>query len=131
MKISKIKKHKKRNPLKTWRNKLDIIYSKLIRKRGYCQRCGKSENLQCSHIHSREKMSVRWDLLNSFCLCAGCHKYFWHTHPIDAAEFAKNKLGDYEYTLLIIKANSIKKWKLDELQSLYSTLERLYNNELA
>ena len=118
------KKVKKRKPHITWENKLDKIYSELIRKYGRCLRCDKVNNLQCSHIHSRTKMSVRWDLKNAFCLCAGCHKYWWHLHPIDAAEFTKQKLGDYEYAQLNARANSIKKWTIDEMQELYKALEK-------
>lgn len=121
------KKTKKRNPKKIWENKLDAIFSKVIRKQGYCLRCNKLENLQCSHIHSRTKMSVRWDLHNAFCLCAGCHKYWWHKHPIDASEFARQKLGEYNYTVLNIRANTLKtNTSIEEMQELHKELEKLY-----
>lgn len=121
-------KAKKRNPIKTIKNKLDVIFSKVVRKRGYCERCGQTEysKLQCSHIHSREKFSVRWDLKNAFCFCAGCHMFWWHKHPIMAAEFAKEKLGEYEYTSLLHRANTIKKWTQEELLELNLTLNNLY-----
>lgn len=128
--MKKSKKPKKRNPLKTLENKLDVVFSKVVRKQGFCLRCYKTENIQCSHIHSRRKMSVRWDLLNAFCLCAGCHKFWWHKHPIDAAEFAKQKLGEFKYNELLNRANSIKKWTLEEMQELYKVLEKeLYASE--
>lgn len=117
---------KKRNPIKTLKNKLDVIFSKVIRKRGFCERCGKTEGLQCSHIHSREKFSVRWDLKNAFCFCAGCHLYWWHKHPILAAEYARTRLGDYEYAALLHRANTIKKYTQDELEQLNETLNNLY-----
>lgn len=124
------KKVKKRNPHKTWENKLDEIFAKVVRKRGYCERCGKTMNLNCSHIHSRTKMSVRWDLKNAFCLDAGCHLYWWHMHPIEAAEFARLKLGDYEYTALLHRANTPKRWTNEEMGELYWSLKELYDKEL-
>lgn len=127
MKSSK-KKTKKRNPRKTWENKLDDIFSKVVRKRGYCERCMKIDysKLQCSHIHSRTKMSVRWDLDNAFCLCSGCHLYWWHVHPIDSAEFTKDKLGNLKYMNLNAKALGIKKWTIEEMQELHKELIKLY-----
>lgn len=115
----------KRNPKKTLENKLDKIFSKIIRKIGRCVKCAKTSSLQCSHIHTRTKMSVRWDLHNAMCLCAGCHKFWWHMHPIDAAEFAKVYLGDYNYMSLNNRANSIKRWTISEMQELYQELERI------
>ncbi len=70
-------------------------------------------------------MREMWDLLNAFCLCSGCHIFWWHMNPIQAAEFTKHKLGDYEYTALIKRANSIKKWSLQEMQDLLTTFENL------
>ena len=124
------KKIKKRNPIKTWQNKCDHMFSLLVRKRGYCQwpQCNKTEGLQCSHIHSRTKMSVRWDLNNALCLCAGCHMYKWHKHPIDASEVAKMILGDYEYNALNIRAKQLKcDYVFDDLKLIHDNLERLYN----
>lgn len=123
------KKVKKRNPLKTLENKCDTIFSKLVRKRGYCQwpQCGKTEGLQCSHIHSRTKMSVRWDLNNALSLCNGCHLYKWHKHPIDASEVAKSILGEYEYNALNIRARQLKcNYTVQDLKEVYENLERLY-----
>lgn len=64
--------------------KLDILFSKKVREIGYCQRCHKTENLQCAHIFSRKSKSIRWDFGNALCLCAGCHLYWWHLEPAEA-----------------------------------------------
>lgn len=116
---------KKRNLRKTLENKLDKIYSLIIRRPNFCLRCGKKDALQCSHIHNRSKMSVRWDLKNAFCLCSGCHLYWWHLNPIEAAEFSKNILGIIEYNLLYERAMIHKKWQTYEMQDLLNTLEGL------
>lgn len=126
------KKVKKRKPHKTWENKLDAIFSKVVRKRGYCARCKKVEyeKLQCSHIHTRTKMSVRWDLENALCLCSGCHAYWWHKHLVDAAEFAREYLGEAKYMALLYRANAIKKWTLEEMSQWYSALQEAYGLEV-
>lgn len=125
-----MKKVKKRNEMKTWKNKCDTVFSKVIRKIGYCQwpQCNKTENLQCSHIHSREFVSVRWDLKNAFCFCAGHHLYYWHKHPIMAAEVAKTLLGEYEYSELNYRAQKLKcNLTVDDLKIKCEELERLYH----
>lgn len=120
----KSKKPKKRNPRQTYSNQLDKLFSLLIRRRGICERCGKLNKLQCSHIHSREKKSVRWDTKNAFCLCAGCHLYWWHKHPIQAAEFTKMKLGIEEYDALNYRAEVLKQWELDEMEALINEFKK-------
>lgn len=127
MRRTRLKNPKKRSPWKTMRNKLDSIYSKIVRKTGQCRRCLKTEGLQCSHIHPRDKFSVRWDLRNAFCLCAGCHKYWWHAEPIEAAEFARQKLGIEVYEQLYVDAQRIKKWKVDEMKILLIELTKEFN----
>ena len=108
--------------------KLDKIFSLLVRKRGYCQKCNLTEDskLQCAHIHSRSRLSVRWDLMNAFCLCSGCHIFWAHKHPIEFAEFTRKQLGDYNYAQLITRANSIKKWTIPEMQNLLVVLTDEY-----
>ena len=118
----------KRKPSKSaLKNKLDKVFSLVVRQRGRCERCFKAEGLQCSHIHSRTKMSVRWELQNAFCLCSGCHKFFWHQHPIDAAEWARKKMGEVSYDLLIVRAQQIKRWTPFEMEILLHRLEGMLN----
>lgn len=127
------KKTKPRDPKKTWGNKCDVMFSKLIRKKGFCEWpcCGRVENLQCSHIYTRDLLSVRWDLKNAFCFCAGCHKYKWHMHPTMAIEVAKLLLGEYEYSELTLRARSMKyDLTIEELQEKYKQLEDIYNDNI-
>jgi len=104
------------------KKRLDKVFSEIVREKGFCERCNKKENLQCSHIFSRSQLSVRWDLDNAFCLCAGCHLYWWHKNPIEAAEFTKQRLGEDKYKQLILKSSQIKKWSIGELNELYLKL---------
>lgn len=121
-------KRRKKTPRKKLEVALDKIFSLIIRQRGHCQKCGKAEDdkLQCSHIHSRSKLSVRWDLNNAFCLCSGCHIFWWHKHPIEAAEFTKKVLGEYEYAQLNVRAQMVKKWTPDEMEQHLTVLTNVY-----
>lgn len=70
MKLKQAKKDK---------GKCDIIFSKHIRSIGYCENCYKNPDqvqLQCAHICSRRFSATRTLLMNAFCLCAGCHRYY-------------------------------------------------------
>ena len=107
----------------TLRRKLDKEVSRITRARGRCAKCHKSEYelLQTAHIFSRKNLSVRWDLLNVLCLCAGCH--FWaHQNPTLFTEFLRDFLGEYNYAQLKLRATAIKKWSVEDMQELLDTL---------
>ncbi len=64
---------------------LDKLFSDYIRRNGECQlwkfggiQC--SSKMDCSHIKSRRFHSVRWDIGNAICACAG-HHMWQHDHP--------------------------------------------------
>ena len=60
----------------------DKLMGQHIRSRGYCECCNNRDKaqLQWCHIKSRRYLSIRWDELNSLCLCAKCHRWFTD-HP--------------------------------------------------
>ncbi len=66
--------------------KLDKLFSKIVRFKGYCEKCGRTTNLQCAHIYSRSNKNMRWDFENAVCLCASHHLFWGHKEP---AEFIK------------------------------------------
>ena len=102
---------------KTLRNKLDKLCRLMVYERDNCQRCGGHNYLQTAHIFSRSMLSVRWDLDNMLLLCASCH--FWaHKNPILFTEFVRNYLGEMKYENLKIKATMIKKFTVEELESM-------------
>ena len=106
--------------------KLDKEVSRIVRARGMCEFCSMTdyEKLQCCHIFSRTYRNTRWDLNNLLCLCASCH-FKSHRNPIDFTESAKQRLGEYEYTQLRIRHNAIKRYTLQDMQSLLTILEAL------
>jgi len=90
------KKKVKRTTLK---RKADVLFGKLIRSRGACERCLKETSLQTSHVISRSNLHLRYDVRNALCFCGGCHMW-WHKEPLEAitwyhAVFAK----DYRYLM--------------------------------
>jgi hypothetical protein len=96
-----VKTKSKKKPRKSrLMKKADIIYSKIIRSKGYCEKCGKiCGQLQTHHAITRANMRLRYDLRNGFCLGAGCHKFnkdSAHNDPLGFVELVK-KRGDYEY----------------------------------
>lgn len=103
--------------------KLDQEVSRIVRSRGSCARCRKTDNLQTAHIFSRSLRSVRWDLDNVLALCPNCHINFAHKCPVLFTEFVREYLGKVRYLQLKIKAGMIKKWQIWELQDLLTVLK--------
>jgi hypothetical protein len=117
-----ISKTKKKPSVKGLKNELDIVFSKLVRRRGHCERCGIRDNLQCCHVMSRRHQQTRWDLDNAMCLCAGCHLW-WHHNPIEAGRWYDEKYGVDSYNL--IKEKSQKIAKIDYAQKLVGLTKKL------
>lgn len=79
----------------TLKNKLDTLCRIVIKLRDdyTCQRCGSpcsGRGCHWSHIYSRKAYSMRWDLLNSLVLCAGCHQWY-HSNPLSGREWFEQK----------------------------------------
>ncbi len=100
----------------------DALFSKYIRHRAIlrqhgCERCGKwirdYLGLECSHYHTRNKKSVRWDIDNAIGLCQDCHQYLEH-HPTEHEEWFKRKLGIVLFKLLELRAGRFQKPDLKE-----------------
>lgn len=105
--------------------KLDKIVSLIIRSKGHSDKSGKADNLQDCHIFSRSCMSTRWDLDNHICLTAGEHLFWAHKNPIEFTEWVKGFLGLEKYEALRVKAQTIKKWSIWELEELLKGFENL------
>lgn len=107
---------------KTQRQKLieacDKIFSEIIRKIGYCEKCGTTENLQCSHVHSRTYLNLRWDTQNAKCMCYRCHFFFWHKKPIEAIEWFVGKFGQERLDYLNRQKQFKVKYSVQNLQML-------------
>ena len=68
----------------------DTYFSKVVRARGACERCGAGDQLECAHIIRRRYVGdpdgivLRHNEDNAWCLCSSCHR----TVDTDAMAFA-------------------------------------------
>ena len=123
----KLAKKKKQPTQKNLTTKLDKVFGEIVRNIGKCVRCGKTEYLQAAHIFTRKKRAIRWDFLNSLCLCVGCH-YWAHDNPLYFRDFVKEVYGEENYNEIHLKGNLSKKWTLDEKIELLEKLNKIKNN---
>ena len=78
----------------------DKLFSEIIRKKGACQMCGKTSNLQAAHIVTRSNLHLRYDFNNALCLCSGCHLFKWHKEPLWAVMWFQNVYPkEYKYLM--------------------------------
>ncbi|MBA2707603.1 MAG: hypothetical protein H0U59_07350 [Gemmatimonadaceae bacterium] len=97
----------RRSEARRAKDRADALFSKIVRARGACQRCGEStySKLQCAHIIRREFVATRCELTNAWCLCAGCHM---HTHhwPEEHVAMIERTIGLDAYWKLKQRANA-------------------------
>ncbi len=117
-KAEKPKRRKKKTARQQLERQLDAIVREIVLKRdGRCVVCGKVTNLQCGHLITRTKRSVRWDLKNCNVQCAGCN--FYHEHnPHPYTNWFINRYGLEEYQRLFAKSEAIGKYTIDELETM-------------
>ena len=96
-KRQKVREKKKNSVASLW-NVCLILWSKAVRKIGYCEVCGATEHLQAHHIFSRVNRSTRWELTNGVCLCPKCHIYSTelsaHGNPYAFAKWLDKHRGE-------------------------------------
>lgn len=112
---------------KAVKNRLDKLFSEVIRSGGRCVKCGKTDmeaQIHASHIYSRSHLSVRWDELNCKPLCASCH-FYWHQNPTESYEWLVSSGVRTEEEMVELKRRkeTIKKWTVDELLDLEQKLK--------
>ena len=64
-----------------------------------CERCGGTGGLQCCHYQGRGAWSTRFEPINLFCLCTGCHSYL-DGRKIEFHEFYLEKRGQTSLDVL-------------------------------
>lgn len=77
------KPRRKKTDTRKLKDEADRLCGQLVRSRGACARCGKTQNLQWAHIIRRNYAATRTDETGAWCLCASCH---WLTEK-EADEF--------------------------------------------
>lgn len=116
--------------MKTRRDKLDAIFSKLIRERSgwKCDACGKyhpeeeRRSLHCSHYHSRRKQSVRFDPMNAFAHCFACHQRLGE-NPHEFSIWTQYQLSAAAYADLAFRAHTILKRSKKDKEELYQEMK--------
>jgi len=79
--------------------KADVLWSKAVKTKydHKCAYCGKTENLNSHHIFGRNNKSVRWEIGNGICLCAGHHtfssEFSAHKTPTEFTYWIENEYG--------------------------------------
>lgn len=88
--------------------KADELFSRIIRSKGRCEKCGSTAYLQTAHIISRRYSATRTDPLNAWCLCAAHHRRFtdW---PAEHYDFILDTIGLETYEALKRKAETVTK----------------------
>ncbi len=127
--------------MKNRRDKLDDIFSKLVRERanwtceaqlpgcgGYHEE-GRRQSLHCSHFFSRRKQSTRFDPENAAAHCFSCHKKL-EENPLDFAKWVEAHLGNAATENLRIRAATILKRTKPQKEDLYQDMKAAYANLL-
>ena len=114
-------KTRKKNDRRSTVKALDKVTAEIIKIRDnrQCQRCSGLPGVygcHWAHIYSRKSFILRWDLLNSLTLCAGCHRW-GHGNPLDFVQFFKN-IFPARYNYLIVKRRESRQVSTVELQEL-------------
>ena len=72
---------------------LDTLWSKKVRRRGRCEKCGKVGVTHAHHIISRTHRNTRWLIENGVELDYRCHMFFAHKDPVLFTEWITQLRG--------------------------------------
>lgn len=116
----------KRKPKKsTIKRKCDSVFSKIVRIKGICERCGKTQmsaRLENAHINSRRFTNTRWDKDNCVCLCSACHRW-GHNYPVLFSKFVERIKGKETISYINKRSQEVKKMTTFDYQCLLQKLE--------
>jgi len=100
---------------------LDREYSVLVRSKGFCEKCGKEEGLQCCHIIPRTNMTLRWDIFNAISMCMRCHLFWQHKNPLEFTEWFEKKYPA-RYLYLMENRNKIIKRTKEDYEEIFKNI---------
>jgi hypothetical protein len=81
----------------------DALFSRIVRSRGACERCGR-EGTDTAHIVKRRYSATRCVEDNAWCLCRGCHK-LTEEFPHEFMWQVERTIGVDRYLALVRQAN--------------------------
>lgn len=105
--------------------KLDKLFSQMVlfRDNRVCQRCGGPGN-QTSHVIGRRNLHLRWNLNNALCMDGGCHNFWWHSEPLEAAKWFAEKYPE-RMTYLQLENRKQVKYSTVDLETMYEALKQV------
>ena len=118
---------------KTLNSSLDLAWSFLVKllASNRCAYCNSEQDLHAHHIHTRKRISTRWDTDNGICLCADHHVHntFFSAHqtPEKFLKWMNNYTGIEFMRNLLIKSNRTLKLMKFEKQELLEELNNQIN----
>lgn len=99
------------------RKTCDLYFSKIVRARGACERCGDGPPHEAAHIIRRrfvgdpDGVGLRWNEDNCWCLCIPCHRTV-DTDPIAFTALVDQTIGLTKYLeLMAVKAAQHRPWR--------------------
>jgi hypothetical protein len=106
--------------------KCDVLFSLIVRSKGYCEVCGRSDlQLNAHHIVGRSIMILRYDFRNACCLDASCHKFNKNSAHENSPWFMdwlkENRPDDLEYVKS--KSNLIAHYTIEDYQEILIRLK--------
>ena len=119
--------------MKTRRDKLDVMFSKLVRERANwtCEFCHKhvpeesSARLDCSHFFSRRKASTRWHPDNAAAHCFTCHQTLGE-NPVVFEAWITGHLGKERRQEIWRLASTIRKFTKADREDIYREMKLEY-----
>lgn len=115
-------KAKHANP-KWLRKQCDALFSKLIREKGFCEKCGNTDyKLDCAHVIPRGNKTLRFDPMNALSLCHRCHRFWAHSNPLEFTAWYKEKYPS-RYVYLMEYKNIFTKRTVSDYQELLKNLQ--------
>lgn len=134
VRVLKQKKRKKKTSRMLLEKKADILTREIVLDRdGYCvcspPKNGHSDILQCGHLVSRAKKSVRFDLYNCSVQCSSDNMLHEH-YPEKYTSWFLREFGAAQYDRLVKDSEEIRKLSEDELEEICNQLTAIRRRQL-
>lgn len=132
--LSSRKKKKKASSRTLLERKADALVREIALDRdGFCvcpsPKRGHGDILQCGHLISRAKHSVRWCLWNTSVQCQSCNFIHEH-HPHFYTQWFLREFGQAQYERLCADSEEVGKLTIDELETLCAELTAIHRRQL-
>lgn len=87
--------------------KADLLFSRIVRSRGACERCGQQAT-DTAHIVKRRYSATRCDETNAWALCRSCHQ-LTEQWPLEFLHLVDNTIGRdrYEHLQQVARAGLV------------------------